>query len=139
MNREIKFRAWDWERVIQSFAHIWDNWRMYTIFEQTPDKKYIPMQYTWLKDKNWKEIYEGDIVKWWVYYDFDDWIWIVKFWKHEVDTSWYEYSTQTNYWFYVECWEYLKKVWRLEYIARTFHPNEIEAIWNIYENPELLK
>lgn len=76
------------------------------------NNKIILMQYTGLKDKNGKEIYEGDILKG-TFYGFP--------------MPEYDYVFQIY-------WDEKEK----GFMASYFEPSECEVIGNIYDNPELL-
>ncbi len=123
-SREIKFRAWDW-----------DESKMFSLLDFFQWNKYQPilyasddivwkwnihfMQYTWLKDKNWKEIYEGDIYK-------AEWM---SRENPKEKTKWKYFIVENMVDFLMDfCWWY-------EWTP----PSHIEIIWNVFENPELLE
>lgn len=117
--RTIKFRVWD-EQNKEMFE--WDD------VSDTPllnDAFYgrdaVAMQFTGLKDKNGREIYEGDICIGWRYGGNKEGI------KHPFTVIWRELaaaddSDLTSYGFHFN-----------DYY------NEFEVIGNIYENPNLCK
>jgi len=114
--REIKFRAWDKEdkKMLYGIEREYD----YKLgegdcFGDFLDNKewYVVMQFTDLKDKNGKEIYEGDIVK-----------------QHFYNSMWFDVIDKVE----------IDSLFGVN-LRTGIKDCEWEIIGNIYENPKLLK
>ena len=110
MNREIKFRF--------IWRHNRSDIRYFSIEEIMEERSHIHFndfdvnEYTWLKDKNWKEIYEGDIVK--VLFDWN--IAEIREWQCIIEAI----------------------SWPHSYMLCNMKWEDFEIIWNLYETPLLL-
>lgn len=131
--REIKFRCWDIENKemleVQELDYV-DSYdgqpmirtTMYNDYFDTEDM--ILMQYTGLKDKNGKEIYEGDII----------------YCKQYIGGNCVEYCIEKGY----VCFNdgefglYRKQGYYQSLYKFKEYDYEFEVIGNIYDNPELL-
>lgn len=140
MTREIKFRAWHLSKKIM--AEVGDfNWtgKVHISYKQGPEKsgyffggnnvgddwlkdEHILMQFTGLKDKNGKEIYEGDIITF-----------IYKTSVRDDGTT----AIWEIYW-HDGGFSYGKK--SEKYAMSVYHEwaSRVEVIGNIYETPHLL-
>ena len=132
--REIKFRAWGKENNIMLYNI--QNFCLYAPVEYEDmcladflaDKNYKVMQYTGLKDKNGKEIYEGDIISYKALKEKRK----DKIFRNVIE--WANYSGTLGWIIRGND----KRVYIPLNSNQVFNHN-IEIIGNIYENPELLK
>lgn len=133
--REIKYRAWDVKRkTMQSNEDLvfydQENTCLYSILTDSADEQLIFMQFTGLKDKNGKEIYEHDIT--------------IDKYKNKSVCCWIEEVAAFGF---IPIQIYPDKSWHAlfeEHGEDTFFRNDKPAIYheiigNIYENPELLE
>jgi uncharacterized phage protein (TIGR01671 family) len=130
MNREIKFRAWDKIDKIMREVTCYNLYDEYVRLDEDNSGNSITrkiddvilMQYTGLKDKNGKEIYEGDIVR-----------------------SGKEFNTYTglNSKIYGgKIYEVKNNGWKFYLSPGSIYEvdrSDLEIIGNIHENPEILK
>ena len=131
MEREIKFRAWDKEKKMFLYFALHPqkfNWGE-TDYTKTSDMNgYLCginfpnisdwMQFTGLKDKNGKDIYEGDIIK--ISNHDEVYFGIIKFNHQTGRFMFFDIADQTLY-------------------GLMSNDQSNEVVGNIYENPELLK
>jgi len=118
--REIKFRAWNKRTKEMNAAWLFQSMKfdadgkLKIVCPDAKNKEIILMQYTGLKDKNSKEIYEGDIIK--------------------------STLNETK----IGIMEFKKGRFQISFKNRSMlfcHENRrsLEVLGNIYENSELLK
>ncbi len=135
MSREIKFRLWskigkkfietdnpDLDFVINNNGYLYSIENFYGEIYILPQMDIEVLQFTGLQDRNGKEIYEGDILKY--NFPYDGRL------KHISPVTYLE--TQASFG--------LKDIYGNEIpLYRITANNYFEVVGNIYENPELLE
>jgi len=142
--REIKFRAWDHQlkKMIEVFELSWFE-DTYLVNGVLPcDKPMVYMQYTGLKDKTGKEIYEGDIVKSYESHYHHTYIAEVKFGPWECNCGDYYCDGYGIGWYVVGPNWYERptdRFWTIATRTLSEYRQKWSVLGNIYEDSELLK
>ena len=140
--REIKFRVWDKtykKMYYHDYPYSWDcDEHCIKFFVNSPEENLdgdvIPMQFTGLKDKNGKEIYEGDVV-----YNSNRTLLTCPARTYLV--VWQEgVYNDGNTWLKESPGFRFRKIQppNARYMALIFNQSQIEVIGNIYEHEHLL-
>ena len=122
--REIKFRAWDKDqnKIITVCELDWYSPNMTLFVHNRIDnggangERFTIMQYTGLKDKNGKEIYEGDLI---IAY-------------RENDGGGNHFKSREVH------WQPHRAGWNVSDKSKKRNTGTFEVVGNIYEHPELL-
>ena len=142
--REIKFRGWvkENQKMVRITGFDFDD--KYGEWEYEDGENYCIsqehielMQYTGLKDKNGKDIYEGDIIK----FSWKKHVGLVKF-GIAYSTADDLYSVEQSLCYYVEWFVQQREKALTEGLGNEeggTESKDIEIIGNIYETPELLE
>lgn len=125
MKREIKYRAWDVFNDCYTYSNKAANLAQFFTRCQAlieGGNKLIFEQFTGLKDKNGKEIYEGDVTQ--------D--------TYHINNEEYKSGIQIVYWDSNNCSFSIKPSRPYGY-SPLYYSDKREVVGNIHENPELLK
>lgn len=119
-----RFRAWDKEfkEMVQVYALVFDEQIIKATYKngnvvKEDIKNYVLMQSTGLRDKNGKEIFEGDVVK------------MAK--NVYSEPTYYEVVRHRGGAYRLESKQYGCELW--------LRHTDCEIAWDIYKNPELLE
>lgn len=135
--RQLKFRIYNTTLGVMSYTYpyivgialgaLWFNTE-----PVVEEGEYIIMQYIGLRDKNGKEIYEGDIVLDSISNCSCGFTGEVKFGEHDTDS--FDYESSRAYGFYLNRGEH-----SLSFSSWNMDEEDLEVLGNIYENPERLR